>query len=383
MSGLRGSMTPTGKRSKGAFDFGTTTSSTTTAASGQAQPATGAPLSSPIHIQPRSSPRAPTSSIVSANAGIHMAQSCPTFTWNPPAAPHARPRIASIDPPPMELPPSPPVFSHMQAQQIKGKKEAPTGIALKKAIYSRSLSNYSSSAPTNTGEFLSKFQPNFETLDEGVAGDGDELEEEEEEDQTKEELLSSDDEILRGSYRPSARAQQAMMAANLAANQRRAAEEDEASDDSTGLGGAAPVHGRPIGIGIGANRPAVGMKAANRVQAMQQSGNDESMLGKSPTIFSILSTSAKNPSAFLGANATMGAQTTPPTGQAILSSIAAGVDAKRRADVDEEVNDATTPDQGVVTNAADAQGEDDLQFSISLTDEQEGEPEDASNMPLY
>jgi hypothetical protein len=275
-------------------------------------------LSSPIHIQPRSSPRATASS--SSHASAMVASSCPAFSWQPPAAPSARPRIASIDPPIMELPPSPPVFSPMQAEQVKGKKEESTSISLKKQIYSRSLS---SSAPSHHIDYLAKFHPHFAALDEGSAGnqegDGDESEEEQASVPT--------------GYRPSARAMQAQQ-----------------------------HHDEQGGVAIG------NQNKLQQHQLQQRQQQDELNLSKSPTIFSILSTSAHQQ----------------------MSGPLLGIGDKQQQfhqnqlnNNDNNNNNNNQLNQQQPLNEQPA--EDDLQFSISLTDEQEQESEDQgnSNLPLY
>jgi len=71
-----------------------------------------------------------------------MAHSCPAPSRPPPPpAPSTRPRVPTIDPPPMTLPPSPPIFSDSQMQKAKSD--------VKKAV-SRSLSTYSSSCPPDS-----------------------------------------------------------------------------------------------------------------------------------------------------------------------------------------------------------------------------------------
>ena len=336
MSAARGSVTPTGKRTTSTYDYPLT-----------AQQQQQAALSTPISIQPRASPRGPgTSSIAVANAQISMAQSCPTFSWQPPPAPSARPRLPSVDPPPMELPPSPPVFSPMQAETLKGKKEEPTSVALKKQIYSRSLSNYSSSAPTHV-DYLSKFHPNFGPLEEGGLDDSDE-----------------DQEEAPVGYKPSARTMQVSMRPSAGG------EENSPSETRTGA----------IGIGIGAG----GLSMKNRVQAVQR--GDDFSLSKSPTIFSIMSTSHQNPPLGLYTADTSASSSGSSPGHSILGSIAAGGDSqKRRSLIGHKAPlSSTSPD--APKSQVDASGEDDLQFSISLTDEQDGEGEDSSqqdSMPLY
>jgi hypothetical protein len=325
----RGSVTPTGKQR--ALDYPLTPADA-------ARSAAGAAGSIPIHIAPRASPRAP-----GAQASmVSVAQSCPTFTWIPPAAPSARPRIASVDPPPMELPPSPPVFSPMQAENVKSRKdESGGGVGLKKQIYSRSLASsggiglYSSSAPTHV-DYLSKFQPNLGQLDEAGAADDDSDEEEEERGR-----------VSAGSgYRPSARASGGQV--------RR----DDAESPPVGL----PPSTGAVGMGI----------KGSRVQAVSRSGNDELSLSKSPTIFSILSTSQQNPSGLAlhaGGNS---------PGQ-VLGAIASG---------DIHRSSGKLPERAAADAAAASSArseDDDLQFSISLTDDQEGEEEDepAKLPPLY
>lgn len=326
----RGSQTPTGKQPAArAFDYPLT-------------PAQQATLSTPISIAPRASPRgAPASSgVAAANAQISMAQSCPTFSWQPPAAPSARPRIASIEPPPMELPPSPPVFSPMQAEAVKGKKDDPaSSIALKKQIYSRSLSNYSSSAPTHV-DYLSKFQPNLGQLDEGGAADDSDEEEE----------------TTRGGYRPSGRAQQV---------QRR-----DQDDESPTLGEAAAA---PSAIG------GIGIAKSSRVSALSR--GDDFSLSKSPTIFSIMSTSAHSHAhPALGmhtADTSTSSTASGSPGHSILGSIAAGENVPKRKSLQSHKPTAAgaAADSAASRPAAPA-AEDDLQFDISLTDEQEGEGDD-------
>jgi len=67
-----------------------------------------------------------------------MAFSCPAPSRPPPPPPpSARPRVPTMDPPPITLPPSPPVFSEVPTQ---AKSES------RKQV-SRSLSTYSSSCP--------------------------------------------------------------------------------------------------------------------------------------------------------------------------------------------------------------------------------------------
>ena len=329
MSTARGSVTPTAVKQR-AFDYPLT-------------PAQQATLSTPIHIAPRASPRgAPSASgVAAANAQISMAQSCPTFSWQPPAAPSARPRIASIDPPPMELPPSPPVFSPMQAEAVKGKKDDPaSSIALKKQIYSRSLSNYSSSAPTHV-DYLSKFQPNLGQLDEGGAA-GDDSDEDEEETNTR-------------GYRPSGRAQQ---------QQRR-----DVDDESPTLGEAAAAPASTTG-GIG-----IGVGKSNRVTAIAR--GDDFSLSKSPTIFSILSTSAHtqaHPGLHTADTSTSSTASGSP-GHSILGSIAAGETVPKRKSLQSHKPPSAVAADSAASRPAPA-AEDDLQFDISLTDEQEGEGDD-------
>lgn len=345
MSGLRGSVTPTGKRT---FDYPL---SVAQAAQQQQQLSAAAQsgnatLSTPIHIQPRASPRS-TSSVAMTNAGMNMAQSCPTFSWQPPPAPHARPRLASIDPPPMELPPSPPVFSPLQVEAVKGKKEEPTSVSLKKQIYSRSLSNYSSSAPTHV-DYLSKFHPNLGQLDEAAGLDDSDEEEEE---------------VSTTIYKPSARTMQTGP---------REVDLDEVDE---------PMHAGGIGIGQGFARP----QQVARVQQVQR--GDDFSLSKSPTIFSILSTSQQQgaPLGLHTADTSTSSSGSGSPGHSILGSIAAGADIKsRRSLTSHKPPMATSPKH---QQESDAAGEDDLQFSISLTDEQDGEAEDTSKqqdfMPLY
>lgn len=339
MSHARGSVTPSGKQRP--FDYPATPAQQGGGQGSQTQ-------ATPIHIAPRASPRG--AATPSAAPQVSMAQSCPTFSWQPPAAPSARPRIASIEPPPMELPPSPPVFSPMQAEAVKGKKDdSASSLALKKQIYSRSLSNYSSSAPTHV-DYLSKFQPNLGQLDElDSAGVLDESDEEE-------------DNASSG-YRPSGRAMQQQA--------RRDLEEDASSGVSGGVG---------IGIGIGLKSG-----AQSRVSALAR--NDDFSLSKSPTIFSILSTSAHNSAAHPGmhtADTSTSSTASGSPGHSILGSIAAGENPKRRS---LQSNKAPVQQQSAAAKQqADAQAEDDLQFSISLTDEQEGEGDDGNKqdfMPLY
>lgn len=335
MSGVRGSVTPTGKRST--FDY-----PLTGAQQAQHQQQTAQGLSTPISIQPRSSPRATgQSGVAAANAALNMAQSCPTFSWQPPPAPSARPRLASVDPPPMELPPSPPVFSPMQAETIKGKKEESTSVALKKQIYSRSLSNYSSSAPTHV-DYLSKFHPNFAPLDE--AGGCDDSDEDEEESTT---------------YKASSRAMQA---------QRVADDDDDETPQQRGLGVAVKSTGAPL----------------NRIHAVQRA--DDFSLSKSPTIFSILSTSQHNhaPLGLHTADTSASSSGSGSPGHSILGSIAVGAETgslnKRRSMT------MNKPPLAAKQPQPESQAEDDLQFSISLTDEQDGEAEDGKGgdfMPLY
>lgn len=338
MSHARGSVTPTGKQRS--FDY------PLTPAQQQQQTAS---LSTPIHIAPRASPRG--AATPSHAPHVSMAQSCPTLSWQPPAAPSARPRIASIDPPPMELPPSPPVFSPMQAEAVKSKKdESSSSLALKKQIYSRSLSNYSSSAPTHV-DYLSKFQPNLGQLDELGSALGDESEEEEEE--------------QAAGYRPSGRAMQQQA--------RRELEED--SNESSGVG---------VGVGIGIG---IGGSKQSRVSALAR--NDDFSLSKSPTIFSIMSTSAHT-SAHPGmhtADTSTSSTASESPGHSILSSIAAGENPKGRSmQQSNRVPVQSAAEVAAAKQQADAQAEDDLQFSISLTDEQEGEGDDNNKqdfMPLY
>jgi hypothetical protein len=269
-----------------------------------------------------------------------MAQSCPTFSgWQPPPAPSARPRLASVDPPPMELPPSPPVFSPMQQEAVKGKKEESTSVALKKQIYSRSLSNYSSSAPTHV-DYLSKFHPNLGQLEEAGVDEFDDSDEE--------------DNAPRGSYKPSARA----------VNTQPRPAQDFDDDEPAG------------GVGLGVRGQAIkASSGASRVQQMQR--GDDFSLSKSPTIFSIMSTSqhAAAP-AFHTADTSQSSSSSGSPGRSVLGSIAAGADgtttAKRRS-----ITSNKPPQHALSPDASKQQdGEDDLQFSISLTDEQEGEAED-------
>lgn len=333
MSGVRGSVTPTGKRTASTFDYPLTNSQQVA-------------LSTPISIQPRASPRAATSAIVAANAAINMAQSCPTFSaWQPPPAPAARPRLASVDPPPMELPPSPPVFSPMQQEAVKGKKEESTSVALKKQIYSRSLSNYSSSAPTHV-DYLSKFHPNLGGLEEAGVDEFDSDEE---------------DSAPQTGYKPSARAVNTQP------------QRPDFEDDS------------PTNAGLGVRAQAIKTTSgASRIQQMQR--NDDFSLSKSPTIFSIMSTSQHNAAApgLHTADTSQSSSSSGSPGHSILGSIAAGAEttgAKRRSITSnkppmtqQQTHDAhqlASPEP----NRQDS-NEDDLQFSISLTDEQEGEAED-------
>lgn len=103
------------------------------------------------------------------SAKILMAQSAPVVSWQPPPPPAARPRVPSFDPPPLELPQSPPVLSPIQSQTEAAEAEAeaaasasgqaihhPSAGPAKKQTYSRSLSNYSSSAPTHI-DYLAQF----------------------------------------------------------------------------------------------------------------------------------------------------------------------------------------------------------------------------------
>jgi len=258
----------------------------------------------------------------------------------------------------MELPPSPPVFSPLQAEAIKGRKEDP--LALKKQIYSRSLSsgaNYSSSAPTHV-DYLSKFQPNLGQLDE--AGGLDDSDEEEEEE-------------VRGSYRASSRAQP----------QRALAGRDD--DESPVLGDAA--HASALGI------------KGSRVHAVQRSQQEDFSLSKSPTIFSILSTSAHGgPHAGLGlgahtADTSQSSTASGSPGRAILGAIAAGdvkaagglgLGARRPMQVNPPLGQQQAAQQAA---ASKRQDDDDLQFNIQL-DDQEGEGEgdeqqSAGNFSIY
>jgi hypothetical protein len=359
----RGSQTPTGKPQRSAFDYPLTPAQQSQLQASQAAQhgASGGAAAMPIHIAPRASPRGGASG-ASASTVAAVAQSCPAFSWQPPAAPSARPRIASIDPPPMELPPSPPVFSPMQAEQVKGKKDDP--LALKKQIYSRSLSNsanYSSSAPTHV-DYLSKFQPNLGQLDEAGAGAGDDSDEEEED-------------TSRGSYRASSRAQPQF---SLAA--RRDVDEDDAESPVAGAARASAQGGMSMGMGI---------KAGSRVSAMQRSANDEFSLSKSPTIFSILSTSAHgggggahlglglggagSSSALHTADTSQSSTASGSPGRAILGAIAAGGDvAKSTAGPAAGRPLQQQQPQQAGAAATKRQDDDDLQFNIQL-DDQEGE----------
>jgi hypothetical protein len=214
--------------------------------------------------------------------------------------------------------------------------------ALRKAVYSRSLS---SSAPSNGGaDFLLKhYQPNLGGLEEtGGVGEG--------------EGDSSDDEdssARNSGYRPSARAMQTA----------QRAPDDEDSPVERSMQHAA-------GIGIGMGKGAHG--GASRVSAVQR--GDDFSLSKSPTIFSIMSTSQHAPA---GAGPLAGMHTadtstaSSASSQSILGGIAAGTDMggrKRNSLVGHKPPQQHSPDAAL--------GEDDLQFSISLTDEQEGDSED-------
>jgi hypothetical protein len=157
-------------------------------------------------------------------------------------------------------------------------------------------------------------------------------------------------------------------------------------DDSTIEDGAA--HG---GIGIHAHGISMkgGSHAHNRVHAVQR--NEDFSLSKSPTIFSILSTSQHNPPLGLHTADTSasssGSGSSP--GHSILGSIAAGAEttnSKRRS-----LTSHKPPTVGSLEAAkqqqADSTTEDDLQFSISLTDEQDESGADESNkqdfLPIY
>lgn len=71
-----------------------------------------------------------------------VAQSCPTFSTVPPPAPASKPSVPFHDPPALELPPSPPVFSPMQVQAAQNQLAQ-----VKQHMMSRSLTHYSSSCP--------------------------------------------------------------------------------------------------------------------------------------------------------------------------------------------------------------------------------------------
>jgi hypothetical protein len=154
--------TPTNTSTKPPPTTATTTTPSINLSTNTTGTGSGAP-SRPIHIS-RPSPK----SGLSATGGP-LAASCPTFTWMPPPPPSSRPRVPSCDPPPMALPPSPPVFSPVQVESaIKQVNQ------LKQQIYSRSLSNYSSSAPTHV-DYLAQFHPSFEPLNEGITEDDEEI----------------------------------------------------------------------------------------------------------------------------------------------------------------------------------------------------------------
>ena len=201
-------------------------------------------------------------------------------------------------------------------------------------------------------DYLSKFQPNLGQLDEldstGVLDESDEEEE------------------ASGAYRPSGRAMQQQA--------RRDMDDDSAEAAASGVGGVG------IGIGIG-----IGGAKQSRVSALAR--NDDFSLSKSPTIFSIMSTSAHNSAAHPGlhtADTSTSSTASGSPGHSILGSIAAGEHHKRRS---LQSNKAPVQQQSAAAKQqAEAQAEDDLQFSISLTDEQEGEGDDGNKqdfLPLY
>jgi hypothetical protein len=112
-----------------------------------------------------------TNNNISSNLA-HVSASAPVFSWQPPPPPAARPRVPSFDPPPLELPSSPPIGNNQFLQQEDNSNDDASGMdfnvraaqnkaniaAAPAAVYSRSLSNYSSSAPAHNIDYLAQFQ---------------------------------------------------------------------------------------------------------------------------------------------------------------------------------------------------------------------------------
>lgn len=101
--------------------------------------------------------------------GMHLSRSAPPLRYVPPKAPTQRPRMPSVDPPPLDLPPSPPMFTQVdvdrelarRAQQQQDQREQ-----LAAAPLSRSLNDYWSSGYAAFSMPRPSFAPSFHKITE-------------------------------------------------------------------------------------------------------------------------------------------------------------------------------------------------------------------------
>jgi len=101
-------------------------------------------------------------------AHARMARSMPAMKYVPPKAPTNKPRVPACEPPPIELPPSPPIFNELEVQKELDKRSAAP-----MAAPSRSLNEYSlakmlstSAPPGQMGSWNllpASFQPAYST----------------------------------------------------------------------------------------------------------------------------------------------------------------------------------------------------------------------------